>query len=208
MSKTKLTSLLVAALLGTAIIPTALAADSLFTEDARPLAIHQDQTGQVKVTHAELLATTNPTKEPTTVSLIRRHSDGKLYFMVNDKTSEKNAFVPYSSKLYNFPLVKDSDGDYPPLMFVLSIPNDGDTLDKDLGEWHGKVHHIPVYALFTVVYGTVVCQSPYFSATYLNPSHYHDRIKEAEHARMIDGLMKQMPALHKAVKNANITLPD
>ncbi len=208
MGKTQFTALLLAALLGTATIPTALAADALYTEDARPLAIHKDPSGQIKVTHAELLATTAPSHESTTLSLIRRHSNGKLYFMVNDKTSEKNAFVPYSTKMYNFPEMKDSDGGYPPLMFVLSVPDDGDTLDKELGEWRGKVHHIPVYALFTVVYGTVVCQSPYFSATYLNPSHYHDRIKEAEHARMIDGLMKQMPALHEAVQKANVTLPE
>ena len=208
MTKNKLTTLLLAAFLTASVSTQAFAADTLYAEDARPLAMHTDQSGQTKVTHAQVLATTNPNQEPTSVSLIKRHSDGKLYFMVNDKTSGKTAFVAYSSKVYNFPLVKDSDGGYPPLMFVLSIPDDGDTLDKDLGEWRGKVHHIPVYALFTVVYSTVVCQSPYFSATYLNPSHYHDRIKEAEHARLIDGLLKQMPALHKAVKNANITLPD
>ena len=129
--------------------------------------------------------------------------------MVTDKASGKHAFVAYSKKVYDFYLDKDEYGGYPPLMFVLSVPRDTQGKDDGLGEWRGKVHHIPVYALFEVVKGRVMYDDdvPLFSASYLNPSHYHDRIEDPVHAQLVRTLMSQMPELHEAVEKAGVRLP-
>jgi len=186
------------------------AAGTLFVEDAGPISIQENVDGKAQISrNARLLASTYHPRRPRALSLIRKCCNGKLYFMVTDKESGKNAFVEYSKKVYDFYLDKDGYGGYPPLMFVLSVPNDvKGNGDDGLGEWRGKVHHIPVYALFEVVNGRVMYDDdPFFSASYLNPSHYHDRIKDPAHARLIKTLMSQMPELHEAVEKAGVRLP-
>ncbi len=186
------------------------AAGTLFVEDAGPISIQENVDGKAQISrNARLLASTYHPRRPRALSLIRKCCNGKLYFMVTDKASGKNAFVEYSKKVYDFYLDKDEYGGYPPLMFVLSVPRDvKGNGDDGLGEWRGKVHHIPVYALFEVVNGRVMYDDdPFFSASYLNPSHYHDRIKDPVHARLIKTLMSQMPELHEAVEKAGVRLP-
>lgn len=186
------------------------AAGTLFVEDAGPISIQENVDGKAQISrNARLLASTYHPRRPRALSLIRNHHDNRLYFMMTDKASGKNAFVEYSKKVYDFYLDKDEYGGYPPLMFVLSVPRDEKgNGDDGLGEWRGKVHHIPVYALFEVVNGRVMYDDdPFFSASYLNPSHYHDRIKDPAHARLIKTLMSQMPELHEAVEKAGVRLP-
>ncbi|MBR7070454.1 MAG: hypothetical protein IKI30_08460 [Oxalobacter sp.] len=205
-----LATVLFALLSGLAATATPYAADALFAEDAGPISIQENVDGKAQISrNARLLASTYHPRRPRALSLIRKCCNGKLYFMVTDKASGKNAFVEYSKKVYDFYLDKDGYGGYPPLMFVLSVPRDlKGNGDDGLGEWRGKVHHIPVYALFEVVNGRVMYDDdPFFSASYLNPSHYHDRIKDPAHVRLIKTLMSQMPELHEAVEKAGVRLP-
>ena len=203
-------ALLFSLLSGITVLSTAYAAEKLFVEDPTPITIQTGVDGKAQLsTNAQLLASTYHPSIPRALSLIRHHRDGRLYFMVTDKASGKHAFVAYSKKVYDFYLDKDEYGGYPPLMFVLSVPRDTQGKDDGLGEWRGKVHHIPVYALFEVVKGRVMYDDdvPLFSASYLNPSHYHDRIEDPVHAQLVRTLMSQMPELHEAVEKAGVRLP-
>ena len=201
----------IAALLsGITVLSNAYAVEKLFVEGPTPITIQTGADDKAQISrNAQLLASTYHPSRPRALSLIRNRKDGRLYFMVTDKASGKHAFVAYSKKVYDFYLDKDEYGGYPPLMFVLSVPRDTQGKDDGLGEWRGKVHHIPVYALFEVVKGRVMYDDdvPFFSASYLNPSHYHDRIEDPIHAQLIRTLMSQMPELHEVVEKAGVRLP-
>ena len=194
---------------GITVLSTAYAAEKLFVEGPTPITLQTGADDRTQLSmNAQLLASTYHPSRPHALSLIRNHRDGRLYFMVSDKASGKNAFVVYSKKVYDFYLNKDEYGGYPPLMFVLSVPRDIRGKDDGLGEWRGKVHHIPVYALFEVVKGRVMYDDvPFFSASYLNPSHYHDKIEDPVHAQLVRTLMSQMPGLHEEVEKAGVRLP-
>ena len=202
-------SVLFSLLTGAMALSTAYAAEKLFAEGPTPITIQTGTDDNALLSrNAQLLASTYHPSRPRALSLIRDYRDGRLYFMVTDKASGKNAFVTYSTKTYDFYLNKDEYGGYPPLMFVLSVPQDTRGKDEGLGEWRGKVHHIPVYALFEVLKGRVMYDDiPFFSASYLNPSHYHDKIEDPVHARLVRTLMSQMPELHEAVEKAGVRLP-
>ena len=196
-------------LTGAMILSTASAAGTLFVEGSTPINIQTGVDGKAQLsTNAQLLASTYHPSRPRTLSLIKNHHDGRLYFMMSDKASGKHAFVAYSKKVYDFYRNKDEYGGYPPLMFTMSVPRDAKGTDDRLGEWRGKVHHIPVYALFEVVKGRIMYDDvPFFSASYLNPSHYHDKIEDPMHARLVRTLMSQMSELHEAVEKAGVRLP-
>ena len=113
---------------------------------------------------------------------------------------------PFLSRF--FYLNKDSYGYYSPLIFEMFLPGqERGQLDENLGEWKEISHFVPVYALFDVEDGKVICQKPFYSATMRNPSHYHDTIKNPTHERLIEVFMTQMPRLHEIVNEKNISLP-
>ncbi len=209
-NRKRIAALLFSLLSGITVLSTADAAEKLFVEGPNPITLQAGADDRARTSiNAQLLASTYHPSRSRALSLIRHHRDGRLYFMVTDKASEKHAFVAYSKKVYDFYLNKDEYGGYPPLMFVLSVPRDTRGKDDGLGEWRGKVHHIPVYALFEVVKGRVMFDDdvPFFSASYLNPSHYHDRIEDPVHAQLVRTLMSQMPELHEAVEKTGVRLP-
>ncbi len=209
--KKMITAVLFSLLSVLAVTTTAYAAGILFQEDSGPVILQASADGTVRLnTKDKLLASTYHQGQSGSLSLIRRHRNNRLYFMITDGLSGSNAFVEYSPKVYNFYLNKNQYGSYPPLIFLMSVPRDAKGKgDDELGEWRGKVHHIPVYALFDVVNGRVMCDDvPFYSASYLNPLHYHDKIKDPVHARLIQSLMSQMPDLHEVVRKAGITLPN
>ncbi len=209
-NRKRIAAVLFSLLSGTMVLSAADAAEKLFVEGSTPITIQAGADDKAQISrNAELLASTYHPSRPRALSLIRNRKDGRLYFMVTDKASGKHAFVAYSKKVYDFYLNKDGYGGYPPLMFVLSVPRDIRGKDDGLGEWRGKVHHIPVYALFEVVKGRVMFDDdvPFFSASYLNPSHYHDRIEDPVHAQLVRTLMSQMPELHEAVEKTGVRLP-
>lgn len=208
--KKLITAVLFSLLSGVMATLPAFAAEKLYQEDAGPVVIQTGNDNRAQLSkNARLLASTYHPSKPRALSLIKKRRNGQLYFMVTDKASGCNAFIAYSPKVYNFYLNKGKYGEYPPLMFVMSVPRDiRGKGDDDLGEWQGKVHHIPVYALFEVVDGRIEFEDdvPLFSASYLNPLHYHDRINDPVHARLIKTLMSQMPELHKTVEDAGVRL--
>ena len=142
------------------------------------------------------------------LTLIRMKKDGTLYFIAADEKIKPAALVPYSRKLYDFYLNKDESGSYPPLIFAMVLTEDErGQLDDNLGEWQDKVHIIPVYALFNVKDGQVVCDDEFYSATSMESTHFHDKIKDPNHTRLIEIFMTHMPRLHELLDTNGVDLP-
>ena len=150
------------------------------------------------------LATTYSEGNPASLTLIREKSDGSIFFVVSDASTNEMAFIRYSPKLYN--LYLDENGS--PAIFEMILPmQERGQLDDNLGEWKEAIHIVPVYALFDVADGQIICDKPFFSASYLNPSHYHDRIQNSKHWRLIEIFLTHMPRLHDDVTSKGISLP-
>lgn len=150
------------------------------------------------------LATSYSEGNPASLTLIKEKSDGSIYFVVSDDSINEMAFIKYSPKLYNCYLNENGS----PAIFEMMLPNqERGQLDDNLGEWDKTVHIIPVYALFEVDGEQVICDKPFFSASYLNPSHYHDRIQNPKYNRLIEIFLKHMPRLHADVTSRGISLP-
>ena len=153
----------------------------------------------------DTIALATPADESSILALIRMKSDGAPgapCFMVMAKNIDIIGFVPYSREIYDFYLNES------PLISVMAFPNQQRAqVDDELGDWDEDLHIIPFYALFEVQNGQVICQKPFSSARGLNPSHYHGRIKNTDHERLIEILMILMPQLHQAVESNNISLP-
>ena len=155
----------------------------------------------------DTLAVAYPADESSILALIKMKSDGSLGFMVAEKNVEPIGLVFYSRKVYDFYLNKDTYG-YPPLIFNMIIPQQQrGQLDDNLGEWNDNVHILPVYALFDVKDGQVICEKSFTSGKGLNPSHYQARIQNPNHVRLIEIFMTHMPRLHEIIKSKNISLP-
>lgn len=156
----------------------------------------------------DTLAMTSVDDKSAMLLLIRSKTDGALYFVAADVSTNTMARVDYSRKIYDFYLTADEYGLYSPLMFEMALPNQQrGQLDDELGEWRQNIHVVPVYALFDVQGGQIICDKPFYSASYLNPSHYHDRIQNPVHVRLIEILLTHMPRLHEQVATRGITLP-
>ena len=153
------------------------------------------------------VASTYTKGETEMLALVRMKADGALLFLVMAEDAQGIGLVPYSTELYNFYLNK-GDTEYPPLIFGMMLPNQArEQVDDDLGDWNNDLHMLPVYVLFTVKDGKVICQKPFYSAAGLNPSHYQGRIQNPTHIRLIEIFMTHMPRLHEVVQAQGITLP-
>lgn len=142
------------------------------------------------------------------IALIRMKTNGALALMVAAKDLSPVGIVPYTRKTYDFYLTPDEHGLYSPLIFEMLIPqSERGQLDDNLGEWDETIHTLPIYALFNVQNGQVICQKPFYSAGTMNPSHYHDTVKNPNHERLIEILMTVMPRLHEVIAGRNISLP-
>lgn len=156
----------------------------------------------------DTLAIAYPVDESSILALIRMKSDGSLGLMVAEKSLEPIGLVGYSRAVYDFYLTEKTSAGYPPLIFNLVIPQQQrGQVDDDLGDWSDNVHIVPVYALFDVKDGQVICQKPFYSASGLNPSHYQGRIQNPNHERLVELFMTYMPHLHESVAAQNISLP-
>ncbi len=154
------------------------------------------------------LATTYAEGDSGALTLIRMKDTGELCFLVADNKAQALGMVPYTSRIYDFYLRRDKSG-YPPFIFQMVIPMESrGQLDDDLGEWQENFHLLPIYALFDVKTGVqVVCNKPFFSASGLNASHFHARIQNPNHERLIEIFLTHMPRLHKQVRDQSISLP-
>ena len=142
------------------------------------------------------------------LALVKVKSDGKLSFMVMAQGVQAVGLVPYSRNVYDFYLKKSADGIYSPLISFMVLPGQKrGELDDNLGEWRGEAHLLPFYILFDVQDGQVVCEDRLFSASGLNPSHYHDDVKNPNHIRLLKVFATHMPRLHKDIESKGITLP-
>ena len=156
----------------------------------------------------EPLATTYVEGEPhEMLALIKMKSDNSLYFMATAKGISSIGLAVYRRETYDFYLHEAPTG-YPPLIFGMILPEqERGQLDDDFGAWEENVHLLPVYALFDVKDGQIICDKPFYSASGLNPSHYQGTIQNPEFTRLIEIFMTHMPRLHEAVTAQNITLP-
>ena len=153
------------------------------------------------------LATTYSENDSASLTLIKMKDDGSIFFTVANSPTSTMAFVKYSPELYNFYLNKGEYG-YPPLIFTMMMPmQERGQLDDNFGVWDKSVHILPVYALFNVENGQVICEKPFTSEKGLKPSHYQGRIQNPVHERLIEIFMTHMPRLHEEVNSRGITLP-
>ena len=156
----------------------------------------------------DTLAAIESNDETQALALVQKKDDNAIYFIMIDKNSSTMALVPYSSALYNFYQNQGEYGDYPPLIFFMILPEQSrGQLDEELGEWQEDLHAVPVYALFHVENGQVICEEPFFSADSLEATHFHSTIKNPVHTRLVEVLMTQMPHIHEEITSKNITLP-
>ena len=154
------------------------------------------------------LATTNTEGATEFLSLIRMKDNGALHFVAIDDATHAVGMVNYSANLFNFYQHRGQYGDFPPLIFLMVLPErERGQLDDDLGDWIEKAHILPVYALFDVKDGQVICEKPFYSARGLNPSHYQGTIQNPIHERLIEIFMTHMPRLHELMEKQNISLP-
>ena len=148
------------------------------------------------------LATTYSENDPASLTLIKMKNEDSFFFVVADGSADTMAFVKYSPELYNF-YIKDS-----PAIFLMLLPmQERGQLDDKLGDWDETVHLIPVYALFEVENGKIICDKPFFSADSLESTHFHDTVQNPKHERLIEIFMSHMPRLHDEINSKKISLP-
>lgn len=155
------------------------------------------------------LATTATETDSGALTLVVMKDTRELCFIVADNKARALGMVPYTSRIYDFYLRKDSSGGYPPFIFMMVLPMETrGQIDDDLGEWQENFHLLPVYALFDVKSGgQVVCEKPFYSARGLNPSHYQGTIRNPNHERLIEIFLTHMPRLHRLIRDQHISLP-
>lgn len=156
----------------------------------------------------EAIASTYNQGDTEMVALIRMKENGSLGFLVAADGTNGIGLIPYSKEIYNFYLNADERGEYPPLIFGMLLP--GQTrgqADDELGAWKEDLHMLPVYALFTVQGGHVICEKPFSSASGLEATHYQATIQNPNYTKLIETFMTKMPQLHNVVELSGITLP-
>lgn len=156
----------------------------------------------------DVFASTYTPDTTEALALAKAKSNGEVYFLIATKDGQ-TALVPYSRKVYDFYLNKGKDGEYPPLIFLLVMPNQQrGQADDNLGEWRGNIHAVPVYVIFNVENNQLQVNETIWSGEgTVSPSHYHSEIKNPNHIRMIKTFISHMPALHEQVESKGITLP-
>ena len=156
----------------------------------------------------DTVATTYTDGAREMLALVKMKSDGTPAFIVMAEEVQGMGLVPYTKELYDFYLNKTEFGDYPPLIFGMLVFNqERGQLDDDLGAWKEGMHLIPVYAMFHVENGQVVCGKPFSSATDVNSTHFHATIQNPNHIKLVETFMTQMPRLHEIIQANNIALP-
>ena len=155
----------------------------------------------------DVIASTYSEGADAALTLIKTKDSGEIYFMVHDESIKALSLVKFDRKLYDFYLNKDSDGGYPPLMFVMVFPEENrGGADEKLGVWKENMHGIPIYALFNVQGEQITFDAPnfYSGEETLTPSHYHSNITEPVHTRLIEIFMTHMPELHKQAQGVQL----
>ena len=159
------------------------------------------------VCYAEkILADTSKKSDAYFLALVKNDNDSLLFY-IYDNAGNEMAFIPYNRDLYDFYLTQDEYGLYSPAIFKMFIRENPGGTDTDLGAWEGYMHILPVYALFDYVDGKILIEYPFWSGEVLNPSHYHNAIKEAVHTKLLEVFLTHMPTLHEAVEAKGIILP-
>lgn len=154
------------------------------------------------------LATTASENDSGALTLVVIKDTNELCFLVADNKAQALGMVPYTSRIYDFYLRKDSTGGYPPFIFQMVLPMEvRGQIDDNLGEWQENFHLLPIYALFDVKNGQVICEKPFFSSDSLQSTHYHDTIKNPNHERLIEIFLTHMPRLHRLIRDQHISLP-
>lgn len=160
----------------------------------------------INICHAEkILADTSEKSGPYFLALVK--DDDTFLFKIYNRGGYEMAFIPYDRALYNFYLTQDEYGLYSPAIFEMFIKENPGGTDTELGAWEGYMHILPVYALFNYVDGKIVIEYPFWSGEVLNPSHYHSKIQEEIHTKLLTVFLTHMPALHESVNAKGITLP-
>lgn len=156
----------------------------------------------------ETLARAYSADENEAVGLIQMKSSGEYAFIAVAKGLDPIGLIPYSHEIYNFYMNKDQSGGYPPVIFAMLLPqSEHGQLDDELGDWDENLHIIPVYALFDVKDGQVICEKPFYSANELKASHYQTKIQNPDHERLIETFLTNLPRLHEVIDSKNISLP-
>lgn len=135
-------------------------------------------------------------------------NDGRGYynFIIYDKKNDRIARVYFSMKTYNF-YTKKSGNLFQPLIYLLEINNDTHDNDAQLGVWNGSKHTFPIYALFEMDQFGNVIPGMLYSGGGLNPSHYHEVLKEQKNVDMANILLTEMKPLHKYVDTNGVSIP-
>lgn len=156
----------------------------------------------------DILAEAYSADENEAIAFIKTKPSGEYAFLAAAKGLDPAGVVPYSREIYNFYLNKDQSGGYPPVIFAMLIPQaERGQLDDELGEWDENLHIIPVYAIFDVKDGQVICEKPFYSASELKASHYQAKIQNPAHERLIEIFLTNLPRLHEVIESNNISLP-
>ena len=156
----------------------------------------------------DTLAAIESADQTQALALVQKKDDNTVYFVIADRNLPAMALIPYSPELYNFYQNPDQYGSYPPLIFFMILAEQArGQVDDELGEWKDDLHAVPVYALFKVENGQIICDKPFFSADSLEATHFHSEIKNPMHTQLIEVFMTQMPRLHEVITSNNVILP-
>lgn len=145
--------------------------------------------------NVEVLATTYTEGDNGELAMVT-DGNGHIFFAVQDVTTGTMALTEFSANLltfYNFYEIEKK----PLIFYLLVMEQERGQVDDDLGDWKDDTHIIPIYANYTVENGTVICEKPFYSATELDPSHYHATVKNPKHERLIEIFMTHMPRLNE-----------
>lgn len=145
----------------------------------------------------EVLATTY-TEGDSAELLVLMDGQGHIFFAVQDKTTGTMGLTEFSERLLVFYHLYEVEKN--PLTFYLIVPEqERGQIDDDLGDWKDDSHILPIYANYSVENETVICEKPFYSATELNPSHYHATIKNPKYERLVEIFMTYMPRLNEVM---------
>lgn len=156
----------------------------------------------------DVLAEAYSADENEAIAFIKTKPSGEYAFLAAAKGLEPVGIVPYSREMYNFYLGKNEQGNYSPVIFVMLIPQaERGQLDEELGDWDETLHIIPVYAIFDVKDGQIICEKPFYSASGLKATHYQAKIQNPAHERLVEIFLTNLPRLHEVIDSNNISLP-
>ena len=160
----------------------------------------------VNVCSADEVLAVAETPDDWALTLVKTDGGAYLFYIIEEDTN-KQAFVPYDRKVYDFYLHRDSDGIFSPLIFNLFTTQGPTDVDDEFGEWENRMHILPVYALFEYDGEKVFLESYLSSGEGLHPLHYQGRLQSPFHIKLAETFVTQMPALHKIIDSQGIILP-